>query len=273
MKHQLRQPGVTLVELTVVVGVMAMLAFFAVPAVRSFQRSFESAGSAKAQINAALSAARAIAAKEQHYAGIRFQMAAGPDVLNAPQYMTFIIHDPDLTGLAYGFRAVQGVKPIKLPESVGMMDLKIRNVNGAQVDVSLPYDISSPNRLRDTTTFSIIFSPSGRLVLHGVRVHSASPADDVFNNNGMSLFYQDASGTGLKDDADGDGYEDADDPAVDTEGLQEEFSRNMFIIYERMAFKQAYERGAAWTGYLKGAATEDKKIHVSPYMGTLISKD
>ncbi|MHC4704252.1 MAG: prepilin-type N-terminal cleavage/methylation domain-containing protein, partial [Planctomycetota bacterium] len=115
MRAKSRQSGFTLTEMMVVVGTIAVLAVVAVPAVRSFLHSFESQSGTKAMIQAALGSARAIAAKEQHYAGIRFQKAYDPEgPLKASQYMVFVVQDPDIS--AWGFRAVKGLKPMKLPD-------------------------------------------------------------------------------------------------------------------------------------------------------------
>ena len=112
MKPKCRQSGVTLTEMTVVIAVVALLTVFGLPAIRAFFSSFETQGGTKAMISAALSSARAIAAKEQHYAGIRFQ-----EDLYGHQYIIFIIQDPAIG--AYFFRAVEGLESIKLPACWG----------------------------------------------------------------------------------------------------------------------------------------------------------
>ena len=131
MKTNSRQRGLTLMEMTVVILIVALLTSLSLPAIRTFFSSMAMSDGAKGMISAALASARAIAAKEQRYAGVRFQTAYRPDgPLNAPQYMIFVVHDFDNTGLAPGFRAVEGIKPIKLPENVGVMDLRYRtNIN------------------------------------------------------------------------------------------------------------------------------------------------
>jgi hypothetical protein len=273
MKAKLRQSGLSLTEMVVVIATIAVLVAVGVTAVRAFVQSLETGSSTKSMISAALFSARAIAAKEQKYAGVRFQKAYQPEgPLEAPQYMVFIIQDPNLTGTwGYGFRAVKGLKPIKLPDSVSVMDLTIvidRNVqnpvepNEIRIDNPLLTDaqrnnlIDEPNELNDTTTFSIVFTNSGKLVIHGVRVRNKdgetddSSNDDIFNtiakvNSGIGLFYQ--------DDYFGDGF-------------GPEPSRNRFIIYEQKEFKQAYESGQAWSGYLSGL----ELFYINAYMGTII---
>ncbi len=115
--------------MVVVIAIIAVLVGVGLPAVRMVQSSFESGSGAKSMIIAALASARALAAKNQRYTGIRFQQAynrdaADPnDPLTAPQYMVFIIHDSSI--LASAFRVVQGTKPIRLPDSIGVTDLTI----------------------------------------------------------------------------------------------------------------------------------------------------
>ncbi|MBE3144084.1 MAG: prepilin-type N-terminal cleavage/methylation domain-containing protein, partial [Planctomycetes bacterium] len=238
-----KRKGVTLVEMMVVVAIAALMVGLTIPAANMLLNSFESESGAKSIISAAMASARAIAAKEQRYAGIRFQKRYdpnNPDPLNAPQYIIFVVYDYDKTGLANGFRAVDGIQPIKLPDSIGLMDLLYNpSLGGVTPDVSF----ANSNVFRDTTTFSIVFSPSGKLIIHNVQVRNRkgdyqpstplqSGYDDVFNlyvniiNNGLGMFVQD-------------------DYPLD--GLDEEPSRNSFIIYDTKKFKQAYNNGNAYS--------------------------
>jgi hypothetical protein len=272
----------TLTELAVVMAVVALLAVLSVPAVRALMGSFESGSSTRAMIGAALASARAMAAKEQSYVGVRFQKAYHPQgPLRASQYMIFIIHDKKATKLAYGFRAIAGLKPMKLPDSVGVTDMTTvyREESGNQVDIT-EYDviddtmISEERDVTDATTFSIVFSPSGKLLIHEVRVRNCDgfvdsssgigdvSGDDVFNkieqvNDGLGLFYQD------------DYFLASWSPYPDDLGLGPEYSRKSFIIYDRREFGQAYKRGQGYSGYLMQLAP----IYVNPYMGTLISTE
>jgi len=278
--------GLTLTELAVVIAVMALLAGLALPAARMVMASFESGDSAKSMISAALASARALAAAKDSYVGIRFQKAYNPDApdplnpLTAPQYMIFIVKDadpePNGTGLANGFRAVEGCKPIKLPDSIGVMDLVVvnRRVSGTAIlfadePIDTDAEIDAPEELRDTTTFSVIFSPSGKLLIQEVRVRNRHgipdtagragdiSSDDVFNKKaqvdaGLAMFYQD-------------------DAAYLPMGLGPEYSRNRFIIYDRDKFARAYKTLRAWSDYLAALTTET--IYLNPYTGTIISKD
>jgi prepilin-type N-terminal cleavage/methylation domain-containing protein len=290
-----RQSGLSLTEMAVVVAVMALLAGLALPAVRMIMESFESGDSAASMISAALASARALAAKEGHYVGVRFQMAynfgsADPcNPLNASQYMVFIVHDPedprrapDGTDLANGFRAVEGCKPIKLPDSIGVMDLmtvqrtvridtlgRVFFVSFTENPIDTDVEIDSLDELRDTTAFSVVFSPSSKLLIHEVRVRNRlgvpdTPAhkddllsDDVFNikprvDAGWAMFYQD-------------------DESRRAMGLGPEYSRKRFLIYNRAELKKAFTAGVAWSAYLVRLVPET--IYINPHTGTIIPKD
>lgn len=290
MKAKSRQSGISLTEMTVVVAIVAIVAGFGLPAVRALVKSFETEGGTRTMISSAMASARAIAAKEQRYAGIRFQQKYNPDdpdPLKAPQYMIFIIHDPAPgphgTGLVHGFRAVEGLEPMKLPETVGVMDLTIvtdRNVQRIENTLEVSLDrpgaalndqqkddlINEDFEVRDTATFSIIFSPSGRMVVHPVRVRNKhgqgdSPSygpsdDDVFNKKadvdmGVGMFYQD----------------DYFDPYPDL-AIGPEPSRNRFTIYDKEDLRRAYEGAAAWSKYLRGLEV----FYINPYTGTIINR-
>jgi hypothetical protein len=252
MKINKRQSGVTFMEMTVVIAVVALLVGISIPAVRALRGSFESEGGTKVMINAALSAARAIAAKEHNYAGVRFQTKYEQGN-KASQYMVFIIHDFDNTGLKWGFRAVEGMEPIKLPDSIGVMDLRVRtdhrdNQWGAEESddeaITMDYlddtiaeniQISGTNRnIQDSSTFSIVFSPSGKIVIHDVRVRNRDgiyrpnpltkiTKDDVFNGSEVVISHKNA--LLIQDD-----YANL--------GLGQEPSRRSFVIYDKNRFSQ-----------------------------------
>jgi type II secretory pathway pseudopilin PulG len=272
MRSQRKQFGVTLTEMAVVMGIIALLVGLTIPAVNMLFNSFETESGAKSIISAALASARAIAAKEQRYAGIRFQKRYDPvDPLNASQYIIFIIQDPTLTGTyGFGFRAVEGIQPIKLPDSIGVMDLFIvsnRNrqnpINpSSQTTITTNADIDEDRELLDTTTFSIIFSPAGKLVIHGVCAWNRDGAsgafsnnsnDDIFNTvfnvvtNRIAMFYQ--------------------DDWADPSAFGPESSRNSFIIYETKILKQT-DQNLRWSNYLSRL----NRFYINPYTGTIIEQ-
>lgn len=168
MRIDKRQSGLSLTELLVVIAIMAVLMSVSIPAAKQLVNSFESSTSVRHLVNAALSNARAIAIREQAYAGIRFQKGSDDKT-----YMIFIVHDPTATGLASGFRAAQGRKPMPLPEDVSV-----------------------------GSGTSVIFSSQGKLTTHSVRcwnkdgVSDDSSNDTIFNtwtnvSNGQAGFLQD----------------------------------------------------------------------------------
>lgn len=169
-----------------VVTIIALLTAVGLPAIRALLDSFQTQSGAETLISAALSNARAIAAKEQHYAGIRFQQDS-----TGKQYIVFIVHDYEKTGLNPGFRAIEGAKPIRLPENSRIMDLRVRINHGTNsTDAADPLDepltvghLDDTNPLNlgpdqenvyitDTSTFSMVFSPAGKLVVRTVRLRN-----------------------------------------------------------------------------------------------------
>ncbi len=170
--------------------------------------------------------------------------------------MIFIVHDPDI--LAYGFRAVKGRKPMRLPANVGVMDFA-----GGDAEIDEEWELA------DATTFSIIFSKAGKLIIHPVRVrnkdgevdsdsNTGTSDDDVFNKKDMvdvgeAMFYQ-------------DDYFGADwSPHPEILGLGEEQSQKSFVIYDKQAFEQV-DADKRWTDYLQGLEV----FYVNPYTGRII---
>jgi hypothetical protein len=277
MKTKTKQFGLSLTEVLTSIVIVVLLTAMSMPAINALVNSTSSTGSSEAMISAALSNARAIAMKEQRYAGVRFQVSYNPDnPLRADQYMIFIVQDPELTGTyGYGFRAVEGLKPVKLPQNIGVMDFTIvegHNVSnpvhpGNEIHINeaanaddLLEGQNGPKYLSDTGTFSVIFSPTGNLVVHGVRVWQARVNDDVFNTatnvkNGIGMFYQD------------DYFKNLPPPMDQYLNLGPEPSRRLFYIYEQDKFKRAYEQGTPYSGYL----IQLKPVYINSYTGTIIS--
>jgi len=176
-----RQSGISLTEILVVIAVMAILMGVSIPAVKQLTRSFESGTGTRQLINAALSNARAIAVRSQTYAGVRFQQD-----INGNTYLIFIVHDPDPvpngTGLANGFRAVTGRKPMKLPESV--------SVRATVVDLT-------NNVIGQHDSFSVIFSGAGKLTVHPNRCSHSLANDTIFNAPGNNAMFAEDTGDWL----------------------------------------------------------------------------
>ena len=258
-----RQSGLSLMEMIVVIGGISLLVFFGMPAVRMLLRSFETESGTRSMIQAALSSARAIASRDQRYAGLRFQRAyhddgTGQDDAMGSQYMIFIIHDFDGTRYPVNrFRALEGFQPIRLPDSVMVVDPNLGS--------SVPVDSSTAQsglvdlwQLRDATSFSIVFSPTGKLVRHDIRIRNSG--DDIFNTEasilaGNGMFLQDV------------GYVVSEMPGL---GLSEELSRIEFLIFGRLEFEQMILDDRIV--YLEMLDREQTN-YVNAYTGRLISLD
>jgi len=273
--------GLTLIETTLVVATIALLVGFAVPAVRSLVGSFQSEGAVKSMISGALSSARAMAMSKQRYVGVRFQKLCTSNdpadplkgLLDAPQYMIFVMHDPAAaprgTDLANGFRAIEGLEPIKLPGTMGVIrGLDPRTTGTLAGPAGAPYQ-------NDATTFSIVFAPSGRVVVHPVRVRNKDGVyqprndpgstktsyDDVFNSVDNICRYK--QGMFIQDDY----------PGAAGLMLGEEDSVTVFWIYDAATLRTlAKGIPTELTGYLNKLQT-DKPVYVSSYTGHLVSAD
>jgi prepilin-type N-terminal cleavage/methylation domain-containing protein len=271
--------GFTLTEMVVVIATISLLVAFGLPVMRVIRESLESRTGGKSMISAALSSARAIAAKEQHYAGIRFQRDSAGN-----QYMIFIIHDFQKTGLNPGFRAVETLKPTKLPDGLGVMDLFVRTnhgtswtdaedildepLNAAYLDDTNPQNFGPDQKNRyitDTSSFSIVFSPSGKLIMRDVRVRNRDgiyqpdnglankvSMDNIFNSPQNIATYE--VGKFIQDD-----YAEL--------GLGAESSRNSFVIYDKIRFEKLDAIGRF--NYLNSL----EPVYLNPYTGTIISTD
>jgi hypothetical protein len=178
---------------------------------------------------------------------------------NAKQYMIFIIQDPAI--MAYGFRAINGFKPIKLPDNIRVTDLTVSiAANGTLSNV----DSGNVPVFNDISTFSIVFSPQGNLVIHDVQVRNKNgyagtnnaSLDDIFNTQTnienpipIAMFYQDDYPTNL--------------------GLDKEISRRQFYIYELDKFRNALNQNKAYSGYL--IQIQLTPVYINSYTGTIIS--
>ena len=284
MNTSYKKNGFSLTEMVVVVAIIGLLAALGLPAIRALQKSFESGSGPKSMINAALSTARAIAAKEQRYVGVRFELD-----FHDNQYMIFIIHDPESTGLSNGFRALEGQKPIKLPPDFRVIDMENRASDNPETirDEKIGFNLSTltfddfPEAsdgqtypvLRDTSCFSVVFSPNGKLVQHPVRVRNRDgiykpdnsipgkvSMDDIFNSPENIINFN--VGMFLQDD-DWDGY------GLGPRGsLGIEMSRNKLFIFEKSYFEQL-KNDEDKLDYLMSL----EPVLINQYTGTLVKSN
>ena len=164
----------TLIELLVVVAIVGMLAALTAPMAADMVQSYRRAAITNT-IRAALRAGKARAATTQKYAGIRFQQS--PD---GTQYAVIIDKANYDTNTYY---AAENIKPVALPAGLGVISGELGTINNdpdrnAYLDSSR--DVWS---LDDATTFSIIFSPTGQLVVKNVRVQPRPSGDTTFGND------------------------------------------------------------------------------------------
>lgn len=280
--------AVTLTELLVMMAVMVILLAIAAPVAQKLAQSLGGSGGARNIIDAALTSARAIAVREGQYAGVRFQQDS-----TGQFYLIFII-DNKSTSLATDFRAVEGKTPIRLPENIGVMDGKwvTRKFNTTTGELLTATDSDlTDGKLENTTanmpdgkniyfwdacTFSIVFSPSGKLASQTVRVcnqdgitdttsHTTVSSDKIFNKrsvvdgevvNYSALFYQDDYGDG---DVLGE---------KKIYGIAAETSRKNFIVFEKAGLAKV-AANKRWSECLSKSVTE----FVNPYTGELVKKN
>jgi len=285
-----RTVGLTLIEMTLVVATIALLMGLALPAVRAMVDSFQSEGGTKSIIHAALSSARTMAVTHQRYVGLRFQKACVSNdpcdplkgELNAPQYMIFIMQDEpkNMGGLGNGFRAMEGHEPIKLPDTIGVMEPGRRKTDAVGFKVA--------GALTDATSFSIVFAPSGKLVVHEVRVRNRDGVyrprndagstkvshDDVFNSVENICRYKE--GMFIQDDYSQYNPHPGAPVEMPQLGLGEEDSVTSFFMYDISTLRTMLGKRSgpepAVIQYLEGLRTS-KSVYVSPYTGDLISSD
>jgi hypothetical protein len=217
------------------------------------QKSYNSTG-AEGMISAALATARTLAISRQQYAGVRFQKTGDPNnALKADQYMIFVISDSN--HWVCGFSAVEGYKPMKLPENISVIDKIIwRNrpsgadcgntcVENQLADTDLDNIVINKN-ITDTSTFSIVFSPAGKLVILELRCARKTSNDDIFNNLPTGMFVE-------------DDYEDS--------GIGVEMSRREFYLYDKEKFMKLTDKTQRFK-YLDSL----KAMYINAYTGEII---
>ena len=164
------------------------------------------------------------------------------------------------------------------------MDMRVRTNPDPRYSGDIPIDGdddiddsggSLAFELNDTTTFSIVFSKTGKLVIHDVRVRNRDgymksdetdydnfSYDDVFNITGRirNRMAPDLSGMFHQDDY----YEDPPGTYLNI-GYGQEESRNNFVIYDRNVFDGLpdEERFSQYLKYLN-------PFYINAYTGELV---
>lgn len=169
-----RQAGFTLVELIIVIGMMVMLAGIALPSVAQLFRG-GAFPRARNVLSTQLAMARAIAVRHRGYAGVHVQPAdaVGDDELRNTVWSAIVV---DLDGDGE-FTQRDGDEAARLPGHVGFGALGTPDVlDGDSYDAAGLSDAG----LEDFAGFTIVFSPTGRLVTqvegHDITFDAAAPA-------------------------------------------------------------------------------------------------
>ncbi len=176
-----RLAGFTMVELLTVMAIIAVMALLVLPGFTKMISSNKE-GAAQNLIRSALVEAQVHAAQTQKYAGIRFQFDKN-GWAKGRQYLVLI---ENITGTEY--RAAPNAKPVALPEGIGVIDYSMITQNPSnQTQINTNnYNLSDNDTdqygLLGSTTFSIIFSPTGQLVVKNLYVTWWDADDQVFNN-------------------------------------------------------------------------------------------
>ena len=263
--------GMTLIEITVVVAIIAMLVGFGVPAVRALINSAQSESTVRTMVQSMFDTARTLAMANQAYVGVRFQKAYDAETEQTDQYMILVKHDPQprRQGYANEYHALVGHKPVRVPSQYYLADLKytVRSMesDGAGVYFATDADVNEA----DMTSFTVLFSATGQMVVGHVRVRNADgkPQADAHQSNDRVFNTK----TRIDNPAPPD-YPEIPGPVFllddDTPGRHAENSRDRFFILGRDRLEQATKADRPWQDYLRGVS--DDPILVSPFNGQLI---
>ena len=257
-----KKNGFTLVELLVAIGIVLIMAGVSLPLINSMRKTYNTTENAETMIAAALRNARAIAMRERKYAGVRFQKAwdNNNDPSTMSQYMIFIVKEGRIN---YEFHAVKGRAPIKLPDSITLTDMRLGSTSTDDDPLRTDIDIKFPEQLRDITTFSVVYSPSGQLSVIPVhtrnkdgesenQANAGNTFDRIFSGSqrviaGDAMFPQDEN-IGL--------------------GIDQEDSRLMFYIYDRNLFK-TINTESRWTDFFQNTENTTQ-LYINEYTGELM---
>ncbi len=272
MKQNLKKPGFTLIEMLVAMAIIVIVGAVSLISIRAIMKSFNSGSYAINIIDAALSSARATAIKEGKYAGIRFQREYNPAGFDkASQYMIPIVlaNVNDMNGTKDCYVAIEGKRVIKVPDSLIVMETYRYDYSSSPHEDFEMKDayLNDLIGLRNATTFTILFSPSGKPAVRFAQVRNrdgeSNPkdakdsSDRVFNSkvnveSGIGQFFQDYT------------YGAADE----IEGLWKEPTRTSFFIFDRKEFEKVdpSKRCSDFIDKIKDQST----YYLNPYNGKII---
>jgi len=197
-EDRLQKSGIrafTLVEMLVVVVIVGLMMTIGMPALKGMFAG-NRVSQARNLIRTMLSEAQSLAVTQQRYVGVRFQYDKD-GWENGRQYAVLV--EKVAAGASIGiyeYNAVVNLKPMALPLGVGVISMVAQN------DIDLDDTLNSLAKngdggIRDFTTFTIVFSPAGQMVVKDVEVRSRLTFfDSTFNsefevNRGVALLYMD----------------------------------------------------------------------------------
>jgi len=181
MTGKRKNRGFSLVEMLVVVSIIVLMLSLAMPNAAVLIRS-QKLNSAENMIRSALAQARAHAAVNQRYAGVRFEFDR-TGWQKGRQYLVLIENYLLATN---EFVAVANVKPLIMPDGLGAVSGEVNSTNGNTYLENPTYLINdgniNPYCMNGATTFSIVFSPSGQVVMKNVLVRPRNVDDKIINH-------------------------------------------------------------------------------------------
>ena len=175
--------GFTLVELAVTVAVIMLAAGIVLPSLATMITSGADAGAYNTMVGQ-LIAARALAIKEATYAGVHVQLAddsvVGNEDLENVSFMAVVKYGPgaDSNAPVFTFRGVAGYPPRRIPGTIAFGQLTAPYVSGGSYDKTA---FNDPRDWERFTSFTVVFSPFGRVVRHV----QGGPVQ--FNRDGVNL--------------------------------------------------------------------------------------
>lgn len=270
----------TLVEILVAIAIIVIVLAIAVGSLRALTGTNQ-LGAARTMVQTLLASARAEASARGHLVGVRFQQSA-----DGTAYGVIIWpREPQPPGVGYVFfEAAPNREPFRFPAGVELA------AGSMVVSPDAAGDASLTTGLANSTTFSIVFEPTGQLALRTIRVGQRRVRDPV---NPLSNLY------GVEDPKDAV-FDDAPNvnPRVEPEpgtttpkytvrwllagdalpansyvpgkpGIQNpELTENSLWLYDQVARKDAGPQ--PWTNYLRQQQREARLL-INPYTGQLMT--